>query len=227
MVEGAKLVAEVLGSDLDVLTVVAAEQWDPPVDWRPEVEYVEPHVLERIASTSTPQPVLAEVAVPLCDWGVWPANPSAVLVAVDLNDPGNLGTLARSAEAAGFDALVALGATTDPWGPKSVRAGAGAIFRLPVVVDADVEAGMDHLARRDMLRIGTRMVDAEPCDEVDLDRRVAVVMGSEAHGLGPEIARSIDAWVQIPMAGSIESLNVAMAGAILTYEVARQRRRNR
>ncbi len=220
VVEGAKLVAEVEASALDVLQVVVDEG---SVDAYPGAVPVARHVLERIASTTAPQAVVAEVAIPTSGWDDLDGE-APVLIAADLNDPGNVGTLARSAEAAGFGALVALGDTADPWGPKTVRASAGALFRLPVVIERDVDAGLAQLDARGFRRIGTRMHDATPCDELDLTGPVALVLGSEAHGLGEAYSGAIDEWVSIPMAGDLESLNVAMAGTILTYELARQRR---
>jgi TrmH family RNA methyltransferase len=221
VVEGEKLVREVLDSALTVHRVIVAEDDPPSLD--AVVEVVPRHQLERVASTTSPQPVLAEVELPTPDWNDL-ATSAPVLVAVDLNDPGNVGTLARSAEAAGFAGLIVLGATADPWGPKTVRASAGALFRLPVVIESDAGRGLARLGELGFRRIGTRMDDATACDRADLSGPVALVLGSEAHGLGDAHAGAIDEWVSIPMAGHLESLNVAMSGAILTYEIGRQRR---
>ena len=221
VVEGEKLVAEVLASELSVHTIVADEEWLGGVAMG--AVPVPRHVLERVASTASPQPVLAVVDIPDMAWSAIAVD-QPVLVLADVNDPGNVGTLARSAEAAGFGALVALGATADPWGSKTVRAGAGALFRLPVVEERDTDAGLARLGELGFRRIGTRMNDATPCDQLDLTGPVALVLGSEAHGLGSAHDAEIDEWVSIPMAGDLESLNVAMAGTILTYELARQRR---
>ena len=240
IVEGVKLVDEVLRSSLTVLDIFVDADWLVPTELLFAIEGADLEPLQlaaggiaRIASTSSPQPIVAEVELPLTDWpsadssgtpAMGVARAQALLVAVDINDPGNVGTLVRSAVAAGFDAMVALGETADPFGPKAVRASAGAMFRLPVVVDGDVAGGLDHIAASGLERIGTRMVDAEPCDQVDLTGAVALVLGSEAHGLDDEYQTHIDRWVGVPMSGDVESLNVAMAGTILTYEIARQRR---
>ncbi|MEM7092484.1 MAG: RNA methyltransferase [Actinomycetota bacterium] len=223
LVEGEKLVAEVLASGLTVHQVIHSSVWKAPAGIEASVAEVADHVIERISSTSTPQPVVAEVEIPEGEWrGLDRAAP--VLAALDLNDPGNVGTMARSAEAAGFGALIVLGATADPWGPKTVRASAGALFRLAVIEEADAAAGLAHLSELGFRRIGTRMHNAPPCDSIDLTGAIAIVLGSEAHGLEPTHHAGIDSWASIPMAGDLESLNVAMAGTILTYETARQRR---
>lgn len=225
-----KLVEELLTSGLVVLDVYVDTDWQVPDDLAARLEDADVDIrrlatggIERIASTTSPQPIVAEALLPDTDWSA-ASDPTSALVAVDINDPGNVGTLARSAVAAGFDAILVLGETADAFGPKTLRASAGAMFRVPVVVQHDVADGLDAVASLGMQRVGTRMADADPCDEVDLSGPVALVLGSEAHGLGDEYSELIDRWVHVPMAGSVESLNVAMAGTILTYEIGRQRR---
>ncbi len=230
VVEGIKLVGEALASDLVVLEAYGDAAWDMPSELRQalavaDVDFtaVSERGIERIASTSSPQPIVAEVQIPHASWHDLPDGAS-MLVAVDLNDPGNVGTLARSAVAAGFDALVCLGDTADAFAPKVIRASAGALFRVPVIIERDVAAGLHAIADRGVIRYGTRMADAVACDAHDLRGPVALVLGSEAHGLGAAHSDLIDTWLSVPMPGETESLNVAMAGTILTYEVARQRR---
>lgn len=230
IVEGIKLVTEVLASDLVVFEAYADAAWEPPYDFREalraddvELTQVSFRGIERIASTNSPQPVVAEVKIPRTQWSDI-ADGASLLVAVDLNDPGNVGTLARSAVAAGFDGIVCLGDTADPFAPKVIRSSAGALFRVPVIVERDVADGLAQVGERGVIRYGTRMADATPCDEADLTGPVALVLGSEAHGLGQAHADHIDSWLSVPMPGETESLNVAMAGTILAYEVARQRR---
>lgn len=230
VVEGIKLVTEVLASDLVVFEAYADAEWAPPADFvralqsdDVDLTMVSRRGIERIASTNSPQPVVAEVKLPKYTWE-HVASGGSMLVALNVNDPGNVGTLARCAVAAGFDAVVCLGDTADAFSPKVIRSSAGALFRVPVIVERDVSVGLDKIAALGATRFGTRMDDAQPCDQVDLSGSVALVLGSEAHGLGIEHAGQMDAWLSIPMPGETESLNVAMAGAILTYEVARQRR---
>lgn len=230
VVEGIKLVGEVLASELVVFEAYADADWELPVDLGKalqaddvEITAVSPRGIERIASTNSPQPIVAEVKLPQASWDDVPPSAS-VLVAVDLNDPGNVGTLVRSAVAAGFDAVVCLGDTADAFAPKVIRASAGALFRVPVVIERDVAAGLHELRARGLTSFGTRMIDAVACDQADLTGPVALVLGSEAHGLGDAYVDLIDEWLSVPMPGETESLNVAMAGTIITYEVARQRR---
>lgn len=230
VVEGPKLAAEALASPLDVYEAYVAADWAIPEGLTAElaandvpVTMVSERGIERIASTNTPQPIVVEARMPSTAVGELPPSGS-FLVAVDVNDPGNVGTLARSAVAAAFDAVVCLGDTSDPFGPKAIRASAGALFKVPVAIERDAALGLDMIGKCGALRCGTRMRNATPCDEADLTGPVALVLGSEAHGLGAGHDGKIDQWLSVPMPGETESLNVAMAGTIVTYEVARQRR---
>ncbi len=152
------------------------------------------------------------------------AGPLA-LVLVGVADPGNAGTLLRSAEAAGAGAVLFCDGSVDPYGPKCVRASAGSLFRLAVSRDADAGAALAALAAHGLTTVATLARGAPPYDAGDLAGPLAIVLGSEAHGLPPAIGAAVDRVVTIPMAGRAESLNVAMAGTILCFESLRQRRR--
>ncbi len=178
--------------------------------WR--VEEVEGRHLEEIADAATPQPVLAVAHIP--DWGWQDAGGAGILLLDGVQDPGNAGTLIRTAEAAGVAAVVALPGTADPWGPKAVRASAGSGLRLPVFL-AGREEALAELERRRMPlwaadKAGEPLARSEPTPHA-----LAIALGSEAHGLSAEVARAADRIVAIVMAGGVESLNVAAAGAIL------------
>jgi TrmH family RNA methyltransferase len=171
-------------------------------------------VLERVATTDRPQPNLAVVAMP--STAVSLDHLSFVVVADELNDPGNLGTILRSSEAAGVEAVVLTPSSVDPFNPKVIRASAGAIFHVPVV-----RGSLDEVGRAGIRRIGTSSHRGARHTDVDWTGRLAIVLGNEAHGLADGSA--IDEWVQIEHRGRAESLNVAMAGTILVCEAARRR----
>jgi RNA methyltransferase, TrmH family len=167
-----------------------------------------------VASTESPQPNLAVVCIPQPVLDL--AAAGLVLVADGVGDPGNLGTMLRSAEAAGVDGVVLTAGSVDPFNPKVVRASAGALFRVPVLV-SDLAA-----VRNGGLRtIGTSSHRGTAHTSADLTGRIALVVGSEAHGL-PDDAL-VDEWVTIPHHGRAESLNVAMAATVLCFEASRQR----
>ena len=211
VLEGLKLLEEALAAGAPVETVYVSE--GGPVIDHPDVRVLARGVLERVADTVTPQPVLAvcrRLDVPIAAI----ASATFVVVCVDVQDPGNAGTILRSAEAAGADGVVFAGSSVDPYNPKTVRASAGSLFHIPVVL------GELHDVRQ--RKLGTTATAGAPLDEVDLCSPVAIVLGNEAHGLSADAA--IDEWVTIPMTGRSESLNVGMAASVLCFEVARQRR---
>ncbi len=183
-------------------------------------------VLERVGSTRTPQEPLVVVELPAVDTAALLERSSFVVVLHQVADPGNVGTILRSAEAAGADAVVLTAGSVDHLNPKAVRASAGAIFHVPVVT-----AELEHVSAAGLELVGTsshvfpgRTVDAHTGS--DLTGRLAIVMGNEAAGLPAEWTDDrgpIDRWVTIPHHGRSESLNVAMATTVLAFEVARQR----
>jgi TrmH family RNA methyltransferase len=221
VLEGPKLLAEALDANAPIEAVFVPE--GASVDLRGRdvaVRVLSRGVLERIAGTVTPQPVLAvcpRLDVPLEQI----VGTTFVVVCVDLQDPGNAGTVLRSAEAAGADAVVFAGASVDPFNPKAVRASAGSLFHVPVVCEIAVDDTLGRLREAGFHRLGAA-VGGTSMYEVDLTGPVALVVGNEAHGLGDEV--EVDSTVAVPMVGRTESLNVGMAAAVLCFEVSRQRR---
>jgi TrmH family RNA methyltransferase len=188
-------------------------------------------VLEQVASTQAPQPAIALAApraasiAEVLDAASTPAADPLVLVLVDVADPGNAGTLLRVAEGAGAALVVLAGpAAVDVHNPKVVRAAAGSLFRVPVATVPDAATALDELAARGVRRVATLVDGGDDYDTVDLTGAVALVLGSEAHGLGPDVVARVDQRVRIPMLGRVESLNVAVAGAVLAFDSARRRR---
>ncbi len=179
-----------------------------------------PNVMERVASTDSPQPVLAVVrrrTSTLADLGA----ATLLLVGDGISDPGNAGTMLRSAEAAGVDGVVFTAGSVDVFNPKVVRSSAGALFEVPVVVDV---ALADVLAMAGLRSYGTSSHSGSAYSSVDLAAPSMIVVGNEAHGLSADAG--VDEWVTIAHVGRAESLNVAMAATVLVFEAARQRASN-
>ena len=183
-------------------------------------------VLEKVGTTQAPQAPLAVVAMPDHDAGELLAESSFAVVLDRIGDPGNLGTILRSAEAAGADVVVLTPGSADAYNPKVVRSSAGALFHVPVIV-----ASLDDVADAGFMLAGTsshefpgrRVVEHTAAD---LTGRLAIVMGNEAAGLPDEWTDEhgpIGSWLTIRHRGRSESLNVAMAATILVFEAARQR----
>jgi TrmH family RNA methyltransferase len=185
-----------------------------------------PEVLAKAVDTTTPQPVAAVAARPEVALEVALAAAAAgplVLVLVDVADPGNAGTLLRAAEASGAAAVLFCGGSVDPCNPKCVRASAGALFHLPVSVGGDAVAVLEGLGKVGVQRAATVVRAGTPHHQADLTGPIALVLGSEAHGLPASLDALVDLRCTIPMAGRSESLNVAMAGSVLCFEALRQR----
>jgi len=233
VVEGATLLGEALRAGAVVESVYVApgaagahepaevrRAWEAGV----RVHDLAPGVLERIAGTITPQPVLAVVAMPTATLDDL-RGPGPVVVCVDVRDPGNLGTVLRSAEAAGAAGVVCCEGTVDVHNPKSVRASAGAVFLIPVVSGGDPRRVLDQLAEAGRRRLGTAAGVGTAYTDADLAGPLAIVLGNEASGLSAPLLADLDEVVHVPIEGRSESLNVGMACAVLCFEAARQRRR--
>jgi TrmH family RNA methyltransferase len=181
-----------------------------------------PGVIERVADTVTPQPVLAVV-------GFAPAkledikDTSMVVVCVDVRDPGNAGTMIRTADAAGVGGGVCGDGTVDPTNPKTVRSSAGSLFHVPVVAGGTAVSVIEALHGWGFTTVGTAVRGGIGYAAFDWGQKVAVVFGNEASGLGTPIVEALDAAVSIPMVGHAESLNVSVSAAVVCFEALRQR----
>jgi len=149
-------------------------------------------------------------------------KPALIVLAHDVQDPGNVGALMRTAEAAGATAFVACGATADPLGWKALRGSMGSALRLSIAKAAIGEA-LDACAKAGIETIALTPRSAEPFFAQDFHRSVAVLLGSEGAGLPPEIVKRANRQISIPMQRPVESLNVAVAAALVLYEAYRQR----
>lgn len=216
MVEGETLIREALaaGWSLEAQFVVSGARAIPDAE---PVYSLAPGVLERVVTTESAQPHVAIFECPAERRDAL-ETASFVVAALDIADPGNLGTMMRSAEAAGADLMVVSPTTVDIFNPKVIRSSAGSIFRLPVV---EVE-GLEQIRRAGRSIIATSSHRGIDYDHVDFRRSVAIVLGNEASGLDESVP--VDEWVTIPHVGRTESLNVAMACTVLCFEIARQRR---
>ena len=229
MIEGPTLLAEALASGLSVEAVFVGPDsaglpevraaWDRGV----RVYDLAPGVLERVADTVTPQPVLT-IAATADTTLVNVSGPGPVIVCADVRDPGNLGTIVRSAEASGAAGVVCCDGTVDVYNPKCVRASAGALFHVPVVSGGPVAQVLGNLRAGGRTCLGAAVGEGPAYTDADLAGPLALVFGNEATGIPPEGAGAVDGWVHIPIEGRSESLNVGMACAVLSFEVARQRR---
>jgi RNA methyltransferase, TrmH family len=145
------------------------------------------------------------------------------LILAGVRDPGNAGTLVRSAAAAGAGCIAFTEGSVDPFGPKTVRASAGALFQVPIVRGIDVGEAVTAARDGGVKVLGADARSESSLDEVDLAEATAFVLGNEAWGFEPGLVSMLDGTVSIPMPGPIESLNVGIAGSILLFETVRRR----
>jgi TrmH family RNA methyltransferase len=202
-------------------TLQGADLVDDLVSGETLVWEISAEVLSTVTDTVVPQGVAAVMPMPRPDPDVV-QNADLVLVLDALRTPGNLGTILRTAEASGVGAVICAPGTVDPYSPKVVRGGMGAHFGLPLLVDVSWDDIAGLLRGRRVLA-ATAQGEAVMWD-VDLAGPLAIIIGSEAHGIGAEALALADESVSIPMVSSVESLNAAIATAALLFEVQRQRR---
>jgi TrmH family RNA methyltransferase len=185
------------------------------------VHEVGPAVLRSLTDTVTSQGAVAVVSVHTVS--VADLATDLVLVLGEVRDPGNAGTLARSALAAGASGAVFVTGTVDPFGPKTIRSSAGTIFHLPVVTSVALDEALDELRARGLQVLGAEAGADKSIYEADLRAPTAVVVGNEAWGLPDGARELVDEVVSIPMRGPVESINAGIAGSVMLFEAARQR----
>ncbi len=228
--EGHHLLEEALRSGMLLKTIFLAEHCALPgyVPASIEILTLSDDLFASIMDTRSPQGVAALLLPPVSTLSDLMAGIPLVVIAVGLQDPGNLGTLVRSAEAFGASGLIATPGTVSPWNGKALRASVGSIFRV-AVTSADVHEvrvlqsrGLKLLAA---VGEGVGTDEVSTLAEVDLTGSVALMIGNEGAGLPPKWLDLADARITIPCAGTVESLNAGVAGSILLYEACRQRAR--
>jgi TrmH family RNA methyltransferase len=226
VVEGVRLVEEAVNSSWKVqfalydetLSERGQSQVESLKSRGIEVETVSESLMKSLSETETPQGILAVLQLnhlPL------PSSPNFVLIPDQIRDPGNLGTLLRSAAATGVQAVLLPPETTDAFAPKVVRAGMGAHFRLPIHSLNWWE--IEQLSKSAGLQIYLADMDGRSCWEMDLRQPLALIVGGEAEGASSEARKLANQKISIPMTGKTESLNAGVAGSVLMFEVVRQR----
>ena len=254
LVEGVRLVREAFRSGAPVVRLLADDGGMPVLSGLlqkysgPEPIWVSSGILEKLSDTKSPQGVMAVVRLPnagnpsvrlahtgapmerLAHTGAPMAGISPVLsfrrilVLERVQDPGNVGTMIRTADACGFDAVVLSADSADPWQPKVLRSTMGSIWHLSVTVADDLLPFVDGAPGAGLSAYAAHPRNAAACWDTQLADHVMLVIGNEAAGISPEMLERVAGTVRIPMEGLAESLNAAAAASILMYESLRQRR---
>jgi TrmH family RNA methyltransferase len=189
-----------------------------------EVAQIADRLFARVAQTQSPQGIAALVELPPYDLETILARRDVLLlVACGIQDPGNLGTMLRSAQAFGATALLTLKETVSVFNPKVVRSSAGAIFRMPVFFDLEAGAVAERLRAARVRLVAADRRSPAPLAQADLRGRLAVLIGRESTGLPEEVSREAHQLLSIPICPGMDSVNAATAASIFLYEAARQR----
>lgn len=232
VLEGRRTLSEALAAGIEPVLVAVTESAADSAEQQEVLRRLSPgtevlvlsdRAFDSVAPATSPQPLLALVARPQACLPEAVAGDDLVIVLVGVSDPGNVGTIIRTAEACSACCVVVAGGA-DPWAPKVVRASAGSVLRVPVVQSPDAKSALGDLRAAGARIVAAEAHDGDPHDSGVLAAGtgpVALVLGSESHGLDRSLDELVDRRVRIPMAGGAESLNVAMAATLLAFEYRR------
>jgi TrmH family RNA methyltransferase len=229
-VEGLRVVLTALEMDAPVETIVWCDALLQSEIGRktvattdfPTVEVSET-AFRAIADRDTPTGLAAVIAIDSPEISSLPITPDSVFIALtDIADPGNLGTIIRTADSAGAAGILLIGDTTDPYHPAAVKASMGALFAMPVVSQVSSEETLAWAKQNELAIVATSAQAERVMWDASLKPPLLLAMGSERHGLSAEWQQAADLFVTIPMHGISSSLNLAIATSLLLYEINRQ-----
>lgn len=233
LIEGVKMVEEALRDNAGVRQVIASPSLTRhhgrgiirlAEDCGVDLLWVSERLMDSVAESKTPQPVLAVVAMREWSETALLEHPAGMIVIChQLQDPGNLGTIIRTAEAAGASGVAVTPKTVDAYNPKTVRASMGSILRLPVARIADIGSFLGECTRKGFQTAALVLNGRSTHFSLDLTKPTVLILGQEGSGLDQDIMAAVEHRVRIPMAGTIDSLNVATSAAVILYEALRQR----
>jgi TrmH family RNA methyltransferase len=232
LLDGAHLVSDALTARLPLQHVMVAAEALEHADIQPLVaQAVAQHrvvavasakVMEAASPVRSPSPIIALAERHTLVSNVYSSTRPLILIACDVQDPGNLGAIARVAEAAGATGLVAAGQSADPLSWKALRGSMGSALRLPIAADDSVEEAVAEARRHRCRIVATLPRGGTPLATSDLRSPLAILIGGEGHGLSPALVDTADLRVTIPMQPPVESLNAAVTAALVAYEARRQ-----
>ena len=190
-------------------------------------ELISENVCKHLSDTKTPQGVIAVVrrTEPSIEELLHKEKNPCFFLLENLQDPGNLGTIVRTAEGAGVTGIIMNRETVDIYNPKVIRSTMGAIFRVPFIYVDSLPETIMQMRKKEISVYGTILEESRVYDDPDYTKPSAVVVGNEANGISREVRESLSGRIHIPMEGSVESLNAAVAAAVVLYEASRQRRK--
>lgn len=227
IVEGIRMVQEIPADTIRKLYIaesMADKFADVCKEKNAEVEIVRDSVFQSMSGTNTPQGILAEVyQKQTTEEELFTRDTEPFLLIIErLQDPGNLGTIIRTAEGAGVTGIILSSDSVDIYNPKVIRSTMGSVFRMPVFVTENLTDTIDRIKKRGIPVYGAHL-DGDTFYEKNFTGKCAFLIGNEGNGLSDEISAKADDLIRIPMCGQVESLNAAVSTAVIAYEVLRQR----
>ena len=226
LIEGENLLEEAVKNHAEIKTVLVRQDYGGNFYGSDDkVFYLSDRLFDRLSQTETSQGVIAAVKKPeFSQEEFTDKNDCSNYVVLDrLQDPGNIGTIIRTADAAGYGLVIAMKGTADVFSPKAVRAATGSLFRMPVVFMDSVDELMEFTRAAGKKLAATCFDTDRYYYDEDLRENIALIIGNEGGGICRELIESSDLKIKIPMHGNIESLNASVAAGILMYEAVRPR----
>ena len=229
IVEGIRMYMEVPEKDVEKVYISESlynrKKLDLNLD-RFEYEILSDTVFKHVSDTKTPQGILCVLRQKKYDKKTLLQKENPHFIVLDnLQDPGNLGTIIRTAEAAGVDAVFMSRDTVDIYNPKTIRSTMGSIYRMPFLYIEDLCELLDEFRQKEIYSYAAHLNGKQSYDKEDYQKGTAILIGNEGNGLRDVVTEKADILVQIPMHGQVESLNAAIAASVLMFEVSRQRRK--
>ncbi|OEF99426.1 hypothetical protein BHF71_01750 [Vulcanibacillus modesticaldus] len=229
IIEGIKLIKEAIRFGQKIETIIVDHSKGLPEEFlelyssdKKKFFTVSKPVFEKLSETETPQGIMAIIKKQeLTAKKLLTENNNFILLLDKIQDPGNLGTIIRSADAAGVDAIVLGNGTVELYNPKVIRSAMGSVFHLPIL-SADLDEIIAGLKQKNVKIVGTSPYAKHDYFKIDFSEKIAILVGNESKGLSKERQEQVDQMVKIPIVGQAESLNVAMATSIVLFERVRQ-----
>lgn len=225
LLEGVKPLEDALAMGIEVKTIFMCEGIQRSASFPEKIcMELDKKLFRNLSDTGTSQGVIAVVEQKKHSFDDFSAeikgadNNGNAVIMDRLQDPGNIGTIIRTAEAAGYRGVIMISGSGDVYSPKVVRAAAGSLFRIPIIKAADADEAASMAKAMGLRLTVTCLEDAQDCFEADLTNSIALVIGNEGRGVSERLMELSDIRVKIPMSGSIESLNAAVAAGILMYQ---------
>lgn len=223
IVEGKKQIYEI-GHDWQICYFIATKEFENKLQNNNKIHYVSDSVFKKISTTVTPQGVMAIVKKKNFDVDKIINKRNALFVILDcLQDPGNLGTIIRSAVAFGVDGIFVSKNSIDVFSDKVVRSTMGAIFKVPIIIECNILKTIENLKNKNITVYSLDLKAENYISQIKFNQSVAIIIGNEAKGIEKDVIEKSDEKIKIKMTKNIESLNASVACSIALYEISKQK----